>query len=91
MPGVVVTGRVFFESARATEAFRTHLGVGRAEAESLTDALRAGREVRVHAETAEAQARSRSRCAMWARTPSRWRSDGEGSIARRNRIRKRGS
>jgi len=54
MPGVVVTGRVFFDPARATDAFRTHLGVGRAEAESLTDALRAGREVRVHAETAEA-------------------------------------
>jgi hypothetical protein len=40
MPHVRVTGRrAAFDPARATEAFRDHLGVGRAEAKSLTDAI----------------------------------------------------
>ena len=40
MPHVRVTGRrALFDPVRATEAFRDHLGVGRAEARSLTDAI----------------------------------------------------
>ena len=53
MPSVVVTGRAFFEPARAVEAFRDHLGVGRAEAQSLAEAIAAGREIRLPVVSAE--------------------------------------
>jgi hypothetical protein len=53
MPSIVVTRRVFFEPARAVEAFREHLGVGRGEAQSLADAIAAGREIRLPVDSAE--------------------------------------
>ena len=43
MPYVLVTRRPGFQADSATETFRAHLGVGRAEAQSLTDAILDGR------------------------------------------------
>lgn len=55
MPHVRVTGRrAIFESARALEALRDHLGVGRSEAQSLVDAIAAGRPMRLEVATLEA-------------------------------------
>ena len=54
MPYVLVTRRPEFQEESATETFRDHLGVGRAEAKSLTDAILDGRELRLKIATPEA-------------------------------------
>ena len=55
MPHVLVTDRsAIFESARAVEALRDHLGVGRSEAQSLADAIAAGHRLRLEVATLEA-------------------------------------
>jgi hypothetical protein len=55
MPAIIITGpRAIFEPDRVIEALRHHLGVGRAEAQSLADAIHTGRTLRLPVDSDDA-------------------------------------